>query len=137
MNLAPGSELGPHLVERVEPAKIEALAAILADPNPIHLDPKAAERAGLGDRVVGQGPASIGYAIDMLLTAVAGARLRRIEARLIANVFGGDAVRAAGVVEETHEVEGGTELRCRYWVEVIDGARAVEGTAVLLSPLPS
>jgi len=137
VSLAPGAALGPHLVARVEPGKIATLAMILADPNPIHLDPAAAARAGLGDRVVSQGPASIGYAIDMLLAAVAGARLVRIDARLTANVFAGDAVRAAGVVEAAAEVEGGTELRCRYWVEVEGGARAVEGTAVLLSPASS
>ena len=66
MIMSAGSELGPWTVDHVDPDKMKVFAEVLADPNPIHLDPQAVIDAGLGDRVINQGPASFGYVLNML-----------------------------------------------------------------------
>ena len=50
--------------------------------------------------------------------------------RLLANVFAGDRVVAAGRVEA---VEDGRAV-CSVWLDVDGGARAVDGTATLILP---
>ena len=50
--------------------------------------------------------------------------------RLLANVFAGDKVVAAGRVES---IEDGCAV-CSVWLDVDGGARAVDGTATLILP---
>lgn len=134
MAFAVGSELGPWTVERVDPEKMKVFAEVLADPNPIHLDPQAVVAAGLGDRVINQGPASFGYVLNMLREAAPDAVIRDLDVRLTANVFAGDRVIAAGRVESIDEVEGGQRLSCSVWLDVVGGRRALQGTARLVLP---
>jgi acyl dehydratase len=134
MTLGPGSDLGPWTIEHVDPEKMKVFAVVLADPNPIHLDPEAVRRAGLGDRVINQGPASFGYVLNMLREAAPGASIRDLNVRLTANVHGGDRVIAAGRVESAAEVEGERRLECSVWLDVEGGRRALQGTATLAIP---
>ncbi|HET6506999.1 MAG TPA: MaoC family dehydratase [Baekduia sp.] len=128
-----GAALGPWVVESVSPAAMADFAEVLADPNPIHLDPEAVKAMGLGDRVVNQGPANFGYVLEMLKAAVPGATVVDLRVRLQANVFGGDRVIAAGVVESVADGEHGTRiLNCAVWLDVDGGARAIAGTASLI-----
>jgi 3-hydroxybutyryl-CoA dehydratase len=113
MTLSAGSELGPWTIDRVDPEKMKTFAVVLADPNPIHLDPDAVRAAGLGDRVVNQGPASFGYVLNMLREAIPGGVIRDLNVRLTANVFGGDSVTAAGEVRSAQEADGERVLSCR------------------------
>ena len=48
----------PPLSHTVRQDAMDVFADILDDPNPIHLDPEAVGRRGLGDRTINQGPAS-------------------------------------------------------------------------------
>ena len=130
MALEAGAELGPLVIESVEPEKMKTFAVALDDPNPIHLDPAAVKAAGLGDRVINQGPAGLGYLLNMLREAAPGARVQDLRVRFTANVFGGDRVVAAGVVEA---VEDG-RAHCRVWLDITDGRRALAGTATLVLP---
>jgi|1185.fasta_scaffold1892713_2 3-hydroxybutyryl-CoA dehydratase len=123
--MKPGEALGPWVVESVSAEAMHVVAAILDDPNPIHLDPEAARAAGLGDRPVNQGPVNFGYVLSMLTES--GATVRELDVRLLANVFAGDRVIAAGRVEEVD----GERVLCSVWLDVDGGARAIEGTAVL------
>jgi acyl dehydratase len=128
-----GAELGPWVVESVSPTAMADFAEVLADPNPIHLDPEAVKAMGLGDRVVNQGPANFGYVLEMLKAAVPGARVADLRVRLQANVFGGDRVIAGGVVESVADGEDGARvLDCAVWLDVDGGARAIAGTARLV-----
>jgi 3-hydroxybutyryl-CoA dehydratase len=113
----------------VSAADMAEMAPILEDPNPIHLDPAAAQAAGLGDRVVNQGPTNIGYAVTALERAFPGADVREVRCRLTANVLGGDVVIAGGEVVETLA----DRVHCRFWVDVDGGPRAVEGTATVFT----
>lgn len=133
-NLQAGSPLGPWTVEHIDPEKMKLFAVVLADPNPIHLDPAAVRAAGLGDRVINQGPASFGYVLNMLNQSAPGARVRELEVRLSANVRGGDRVTAAGEVLESSESHGERRLHCSVWLDVDGGGRALQGTATLVLP---
>src|SRR5205823_4598678 len=62
-------------LDRVDPGHMKVLALLLADPNPIHLDAAAAQRLGVADRPVNQGPSTMALAANMVLAAFPGARL--------------------------------------------------------------
>ncbi len=121
------SALGPWEIESVSGAAMHGLAEIFDDPNPIHLDAAAARAAGIGDRPVNQGPANCCYVVNMLLEAFPAGRISRMKFRLLANVFAGDHVVAGGTVRETSQ----DEVHCDVWLDVVDGPRAVEGSAVV------
>jgi 3-hydroxybutyryl-CoA dehydratase len=107
---------------------------VLDDPNPIHLDPEAVRALGLGDRVVNQGPANLGYLLDLLHEVAPTGRVADVRVRFMANVLGGDRVIAAGRVEAVEEDAEARRLRCAIWLDVDGGARALEGTATLIVP---
>lgn len=109
------------------PAMI-VLAQVLRDPNPIHLDPLAAAAAGLGDRVVNQGPANLAYVMDMLTEAFPGYRLAVIESRYLANVRAGDRVEAGGTITTCDE----DQILCDAWLKLEGGADAVAVKATLV-----
>jgi 3-hydroxybutyryl-CoA dehydratase len=125
-----GVELGPLVIESVRAERMKTLAVVLADPNPIHLDPGAVRALGMGDRVVNQGPANFAWVLDMLREAVPGAQISDLKVRLLANVFADDRVVAAGRVDA---VDGG-RLSCSVWLDVDGGSRALDGTATLILP---
>ena len=122
--------LGPLVIESVSAERMKTLAVVLADPNPIHLDPEAVRALGMGDRVVNQGPANFAWVLDMLREALPGAQVLDVKVRFLANVFAGDRVIAAGRVES---VEAG-RATCSVWLDVDGGARAIDGTATLILP---
>jgi acyl dehydratase len=118
----------------VDPEKMKIFAVVLADPNPIHLDPDAVRTAGLGDRVINQGPAGMGYLMNMLRESIPDARLQELKVRFGANVFAGDRVTAGGAVESVEDGPQQRRLKCRVWLDVDGGVRALEGTATLIQP---
>jgi acyl dehydratase len=122
-----GQKLGPWRFDAIEPESLREMAVVLDDPNPIHLEASVVAALGMGDRQVNQGPSNIGYVMNMLRDVLPGATLERLQVRFLANVFAGDAVVAAGVVESR---EGG-RLECSVWLDVEGGPRAVEGRAVM------
>lgn len=132
---APGTKLGPWTIDHIDPEKMKTFAVVLADPNPIHLDPAAVRAAGLGERVINQGPASYGYVLNMLREAIPEATIRDLNVRLSANVFAGDRVTAAGEIRTCETVEGEHRVSCDVWLEVGDGRRALQGTAILALPV--
>jgi len=124
-----GAELPPFVVDEVSAETMKLMAALLHDPNPIHLDPEAVRRLGMGDRVVNQGPANQAYLLNML-TRFAGdpAAVRRITVRFLGNVFAGDRVECRGRVTDVDR-EGGlvtVELE-----EAVGDRTVMSGTAVV------
>jgi len=118
----------PVRVHEAEARQMAVLAEILRDPNPIHLDSRAAAAAGLGDRVINQGPANLAYVMDLLSETFPGFRLGAIESRYLGNVRAGDRVEAGGVVVLCDE----GRIVCDAWLKLPDGARAVAVRATLL-----
>jgi acyl dehydratase len=125
--MSPGDPL-PLLRHEVKAAAMVPLAQILRDPNPIHLDPAATAAAGLGDRVINQGPANLAYVLNMLAAAFAAYRVEALESRFLANVRDGDLVEAGGKVVAS---EPG-RIECEIWLNVVGAGPAVAGRAVLV-----
>ncbi len=123
----PGDNL-PTRVLTVEAAPMHVIARVLRDPNPIHLDPKAAAAAGLGDRVINQGPNNVAYVMDMLLAAFPGYRLAAFDCKFLASVRGGDKVESGGVITEV----AGDRVECDAWLKVEGGATAIGAKATML-----
>lgn len=127
----PVGEPLPELSWDVAPEPMKVMAAILRDPNMIHLDPGETARLGMGDRTVNQGPLNLGYVQTMLARYAGGVdRIRATGFRFRGPVYAGDRVVAGGVV--TGEVPGGSgALECAVWLDVEGRGRVVSGTAVV------
>lgn len=132
VDVGPGTVL-PELEVEVDPEKMKVMAALLADPNPIHFDTRALARLGLEERPVNQGPLNMGYLQTMLARWAGGRdRLLTFKVRFQGNVLGGDRVRAHGVVTEVRDTERGRVASCDITLEVVGGAVALSGTADVL-----
>jgi 3-hydroxybutyryl-CoA dehydratase len=127
-----GSELTPWVFDRIDEESIRDLAAVLQDPNPIHLDADVVRAMGLGDRVINQGPAGIGYLMNMLRSSVEGAEIEELNVNLAALVHGGDRVTAGGRVDDVEAADNLHRYRCTVWLDVDDGTRSILGTATIV-----
>jgi acyl dehydratase len=125
--LEPGGSLPPFTVESVSAERMRTLAALLRDPTPIHFAPEVVAELGMGDRVINQGPANLGYVMNALLAAAPDARIEHLHVRFMANVFAEDRVTAGGSVEAADD----DRAECAVWLDVEGGARALEGRATL------
>lgn len=125
-----GDGLPELRIDSVSAESMKAWAVFLRDPNPIHLDPAAVRAKGLGDRVINQGPANVGYVITMLLRAFPGSALESLDSRFNDSIFAGDAVTAGGRVTA---LDGG-RVCCEVWLKAEGRAEAITGTAVLRLP---
>lgn len=132
-----GTEV-PSLELVVDGEKMKVMAALLADPNPIHFDTRALAALGMDQRPVNQGPLNMGYLQTMLARWAGGRdRLLTFRVRFRGNVLAGDTVRAQGVVTEVRDTERGRVATCDISLEVVGGAVALSGTAdVLLEEAP-
>lgn len=128
------TELPSWKLEEVDAARMKTLALLLADPNPIHLDPAAARRLGVADRPVNQGPSTMAMAVNMLLAALPGARLLSYRARLLGPVLAGDSVEGGGDIINREIVDGQEQVRCQLHLEVPGRGWVLEGDAVLVLP---
>ena len=121
----------PTWAHTVTAAPMQALAKVLRDPNLIHLDPSAAAAAGLGNRVINQGPANLAYLIDLLGRTFPESRLLSLESRYLANVRDGDTVEAGGVITASDD----EAIRCDLWLNVRGSGPAVTASATLVRRL--
>jgi acyl dehydratase len=126
--MTPGDPL-PEITRAVEAGAIVVMADILRDPNPLHLDPAAVAAAGLGDRPINQGPANLGYVVDMLCAALPNHRLVTLDSRCLANVRAGDVVTAGG----TAVAVSAESVECEAWLKLPGGEIAVRVFASLVS----
>ena len=125
--MQPGDALESRTFGPVASEKMKTLAAILRDPNVIHIDRDLVQSRGLGDKLINQGPINLGYVTNMLEAAFGPGSIARLTVRFGANVFEDDVVTAGGTVTEV----GDGEITCDIWLERQEGTRAVEGTAVV------
>ncbi|WP_308282590.1 MaoC/PaaZ C-terminal domain-containing protein [Pseudonocardia nigra] len=135
-----GDALPEWVVEAVDPEKMKLMAALLHDPNPIHLGPDAVRAVGLGDRAVNQGPSNLGY-VQNVLIAWAGSddAIRAMAMRFAATVFAGDRAIAGGRVSAVRESDGELLADCEVWLDafrpgVATAVRALSGTATVVVP---
>ena len=131
VTVEPGAPIPPWHLAAVDPEKMKLYAALARDPNPIHWDRSEVAARGLGDRLINQGPLSLGYVVNMLLAWAGPASLRDLAVRFTAPVLDGDAVTAGGVVTAVRSDDDGRLADCEVWLTAADGTRAVEGTATV------
>jgi 3-hydroxybutyryl-CoA dehydratase len=132
--LAVGTRLPPYSIAAVDPESMKLWAAFLHDPNPIHLDPRAVQAKGLGDKVINQGPANLAYVITMLQRAFPGSTLVSLAARYAGSVFAEDTVQAGGTIVEVAGEASGVRIRCDVWLRANERDPAITGQAVLVLP---
>ncbi len=125
--MQPGDALQSSTFGPVDSEKMKTLAAILRDPNVIHIDRDLVRSRGLGDKLINQGPTNLGYVTNMLEANFAPGAIARLTVRFGSNVFEDDEVTAGGTVTEVRE----GELTCEVWLQRQDGTKAVEGVAVV------
>lgn len=102
----------PHWRHRVTLAESIRWSEALCDPNPIHFDPHAVARLGLGDRPISPGPASIAYLVNMLASTFAQGEIASLNARMIGFVFVGDDVEVSGSVTAIEAATEGIRAHC-------------------------
>ncbi len=124
--MEPGTALASQF-RLITAPPMATMAEILRDPNPIHLDPKAVKAAGLGDKVINQGPANMAYILSMVKAALPDYRLVKLESRYLANIRDGDRVEAGGSVVASD----GSQLTCETWLRVEGRGDAVVATLVM------
>ncbi len=130
MTVEAGFHLPPFEVASVPEEPMKTMALLLRDPNPIHWDIESVRELGMGDRVINQGPTNMAYVVNMLIGWVRDpARIRSMKVRFQDNVRAGDHVVAGGVVTEVVEEDGQRVAHCDVWLDVVDGTRALAGTA--------
>lgn len=130
-----GDTLPEWTVDPVDTEKMKTMAALIADPNPIHWDVEAVRALGIGNRPVNQGPSNMAYVANML-AAWSGSHqhLRTLRVRFLANVFGGDRVVAGGRVSAVEPVDGGILATCEVWLRRGDDT-VLAGEAKVIVPV--
>lgn len=139
-----GDELPSYDVPSITPHELLEVMDVMRDTNPIHSDPELARALGFRG-LVNQGPANLGYIVQMLLRAAPGAAVQDLRFRFHDNVVPGDELVATGTVQEVHGSPTGDVLTCSFALSdrpggTSDGSGAaptrVSGTAVLEVPRP-
>lgn len=126
-----GDPLPEWVLEEVTPQRMQVMAAVLRDPNPIHWDRAELVARGLPPRLINQGPINLGYVTNMLEAWAGRGAIRRLEARFTSNVLEGDRVRAGGSIVAVRSDDRGPLVDCEVWLDVDGRGRAVEGTATV------
>jgi acyl dehydratase len=135
MKVNVGDRIPEWVMERVSPARMRTMAAILRDPNPLHWDRKVVERLGLGERTINQGPLGVSYMVNMLHAWAGENCIRRIVVRFPNPVIlDEDRIVACGAVAELSESNGVRLAECHVWLERDGEAGLIEGTATVCLP---
>lgn len=130
MTVEVGDDLPTLTVESVDGGRMKTMAALLHDPYPIHWDPAVVADLGLGDRLINQGPLSLGYITNMLMAWQGPDCILRLKSGFRAPVFSGDRVTAGGQVRDVVEEEGEVRAVCDIWLDT-ETARAIDGVATV------
>jgi acyl dehydratase len=123
-------------MESVSAQRMQTMAAILRDPNPLHWDREAvaALPMNLGKRTINQGPLGLGYMVNMLHAWAGPNSIRRIVMRFPQAVLDGERVVARGRVTALHKQAGEDLADCDIWLEHAERGVLLEGTAIVALP---
>jgi len=130
VNVSVGDQIPEWAVERVDPARMKTMAAILRDPYPVHWDREANAARGLGGRVINQGPLNVGYIVNMIHAWAGPGSVRRLQVSFGRPVLDEDRVVARGRVVTVAVDSGETRATCEVTLERGDEV-LVTGTATV------
>jgi 3-hydroxybutyryl-CoA dehydratase len=138
-NGTPGHATGSWKLKQVDSARMKILALLLADPNPVHLDPEAARRLNIADREVNQGPSNMAMVVNMLTQTWPDAELRQLRVRLLGQVLADEGVEAVGNILQsaTFETDGHEfqRLTVQFMLSVDGRGTVAVGEAELERPV--
>lgn len=140
MTIAIGTELPAVELAAVSAEKMKTMAALLADPTPIHFDVAAVRALGMGERPINQGPLNMGYVMNAVCGWAGGAdRLRRLRVRFVGTVHAGQGLRVRGVVTELVDDGTGRLAELNVWLETTGPSpvTVLSGTATMLLGEPA
>lgn len=128
-----GDTIPQWVMEEVSAQRMQTMAAILRDPNPLHWDRDAvaALPLNLGRRTINQGPLGLAYIVNMLQAWAGPACIRRIVMRFPQVVLDGERVIAKGIVTSLDEMQGRALANCDVWLEHDDRGVLLEGSAAI------
>ena len=130
-DIRPGDQIPPFVVEAVRLEDIHTIMDVMGDVNPVHIDEELVRRLGLRG-LVNQGPANLGYVVNMLLRWIGDpAAIRRLAFRFHSISSPGDRLQASGTVTDVRADVGGSAVTCDLWLDRGDGERVMSGTAEL------
>lgn len=137
MSISAGYKIPAWEMPSVSASRMQTMAAILRDPNPVHWDRKMVAQIGFGERTINQGPLGLSYMINMLHDWAGPTSIRRIVMRFPQAVLDGDHIVANGVVTDIQVENGETLAVCDIWLDRNGKDRPLEGEAwVSLSAFP-
>tara|TARA_B110000003_G_scaffold37113_3_gene34052 strand:- start:3395 stop:3808 length:414 start_codon:yes stop_codon:yes gene_type:complete len=130
-----GDKLPSWTMDSVSPERMQTMAAILRDPNPVHWDRKSVAQLGLGERCINQGPLGVGYMVNMLQHWAGENCIKRMFIRFPNPIIlDGDHIISKGVVTKSYQHEGFDMAEVETWLER-DGERGlIEATVTLQLP---
>lgn len=132
MTIEIGTKIPPYEVASVSAEKMKTMAALLADPNPIHWDTRITGALGIGNRPVNQGPLNMGYIMTMLNKWAGGRdRIKNFRVRFLGNVLAGDHLRATGIVTAVRQEENRRIAECNVILQVVGGDEVLSGIATV------
>ena len=130
MNFQVGDAIPSWSMDRVDPARMKTMAAILRDPYPVHWDRSSNAAMGLEGRVINQGPLNLSYVVNMLMAWAGPACVRRLTVSFGRPVLDGERVVAGGQVTALEIHDGERRAVCDVWLDR-EGEHVVTGTAVV------
>jgi len=135
VKIAVGDSIPQWVMESVSAQRMQTMAAILRDPNPLHWnrDAVAALPLDLGHRTINQGPLGLGYMVNMLHAWAGPDCIRRIVMRFPQVVLDGEQVIARGTITALREQDGAQLADCDIWLEHEERGVLLEGTATVLA----
>jgi acyl dehydratase len=134
MNVQPGDQIPSWHMPSVLASRMQTMAAILRDPNPVHWDRRVVAKLGYGERTINQGPLGLSYMVNMLQAWAGHTCIRRIYMTFPRVVLDGDDITAMGTVTAVREVGGERLADCDIWLERVGGDRPLVGRATVVLP---
>lgn len=135
MIVSEGDQVPPWTMASVSAERMQTMAAILRDPNPLHWDRKSVAQLGLGERCINQGPLGVGYMVNMLQSWAGENCIRRMFITFPNPlILDGDHIVSRGIVTRTFEEKGASLVEVETWLDR-DGERGlIEATVTLQLP---
>ena len=127
-----GDQVPPWTMASVSAERMQTMAAILRDPNPLHWDRRSVAALGLGERCINQGPLGVGYMVNMLQAWAGENCIRRMFIRFPNPlILDGDHIVSRGIVTRRFEENGVSLAEVETWLDR-DGERGlIEATVTL------